>query len=150
MKKAQAKVVKCSSKTNVGSLEPPSWSLKYMFHLVDFVIRKYSDDELDGNLIDHLYSNNPYIISQVFPHSGITGSDHGGIFFTLNVAVPRPTLPPGNFLQYFKADTDGLRNDLANTNWHKMFWWQINWWRLVCFAGLLCDLCQQVRAYKES
>jgi hypothetical protein len=89
--------------------------------LVDFVTRRYSDDELDGTLIDHLYSNNTDIVSQVTPHNGITGSDHAGIFFTLNVALPQPSLPPGTFLQYSRADTNGLRNDLANTNWHKVF-----------------------------
>ncbi len=92
-----------------------------MSQLVDFVTRKYSDDELDGTLIDHLYCNNTDIVSQVTPHNGITRSDHAGIFFTLDVALPRPSLPPGTFLQYSKGDIDGLRNDLANTNWHNLF-----------------------------
>ena len=54
------------------------------------------------------------------PHNGITGSDHAGIHFTLNVAPPRPTLPHGTFLQYSKADVDGLRNNLGNIDWHKV------------------------------
>ena len=87
---------------------------------VDFITRRYSDEDVDGTIIDHLYCNNPNIIQRVSPHDGITGSDHSGIHLTLSVVTPKPALPPGTFFQYSKADIDGLRNDLNKINWHAL------------------------------
>ena len=64
---------------------------------VDFITRRYSDDDVDGTIIDHLYCNNPNIIQRVSPHDGITGRDHSGIHLTLSVVTPKPALPPGTF-----------------------------------------------------
>ena len=47
-------------------------------------------------------------------------ADHDGIHVTLNIEVPKPALPSGTFLQYSKADTDGLWNELSSTDWHKI------------------------------
>ena len=41
---------------------------------VDFITRRYSDEDVDGSIIDHLYCNNPNIIQRVSPHDGTKGN----------------------------------------------------------------------------
>ena len=92
-----------------------------MSQLVTFVTRRYSDNDLDGTLIDHLYTNNLSTVQSVNPHCGITGSDHAGISFRLNLTAQKQLHPPGTFLLYSKADMNGLHRELDSINWHELF-----------------------------
>ena len=75
---------------------------------------------MDGTLIDHLCTNNITSIGDVNPHHGVSGSDHAGIVFKLNLSKPKQTLPPGTFLQYSKADLTGLCSELHSINWYEL------------------------------
>ncbi|XP_072039499.1 uncharacterized protein [Amphiura filiformis] len=91
-----------------------------MTQLVDFVTRKFSDNQLDGTLIDHLYTNNTDSVLNIRPHHAIGATDHSGIAFSLNFAKIKQNFPPGTFLQYSKADLTGLCNELHVTDWYEL------------------------------
>ena len=77
---------------------------------------------MDGTLIDHLYTSNITSIGDVNPHHGVSGSDHAGIVFKLNLSKPKQTLPPGTFLQFSKADLTGLCSELHSINWYELLY----------------------------
>ena len=79
-----------------------------MSQLVTFVTRRYSENDMDGTLIDHLYTNSITSIGDVNPHHRVSGSDHAGIGFKLNLSKPKQTFPSDTLLQYSKADLTGL------------------------------------------
>ena len=54
-----------------------------------FVTRRYSENDMEGTLIEYLYTNNITSIGDVNPHHGVSGSDHAGIVFKLNLSKPK-------------------------------------------------------------
>ena len=93
-----------------------------MSQLVTFVTRRYSENDMDGTLIDHLYTNSITSIGDVNPHHGVSDSDHAGIVFKLTLSKPKQTLPSGTFLQYSKADLTGLCSELHSINWYELLY----------------------------
>ena len=73
------------------------------------------------NILDLLLTNRADIVSDLIVADGLPGSDHDGIFYTLNVIKKRITTHHRRMYNFKKADFDKFRDMLCSTPWDCCF-----------------------------